>query len=101
MEIAMKLKVLKNFSWAHRHVHVKEYVKGQVIDTEDEDLIAVATKEKWVQEAGSKDVDAQIKSLTDEINALSAKLDEAEDAQIAGIEAQLKEKQAELQTLQA
>lgn len=44
----MQLKVKKSFKWAHRHVDVQEYNVGDVIDTEDEDLIRVATEEGWV-----------------------------------------------------
>lgn len=44
----MQLEVKKSFKWAHRHVDVQEYNVGEVIDTEDEDLIRVATEEKWV-----------------------------------------------------
>jgi len=44
----MFLKVKKSFKWAHRHVEVKEHNLGDVIDTEDEDLIRVATEEGWV-----------------------------------------------------
>ncbi len=42
-----KLKVKKPFKWAHRHVDVKEYAPGDVIDTDDADLIRVATEEGW------------------------------------------------------
>ena len=44
----MQLKVKKAFKWAHRHVDVQEHNVGDVIDTEDEDLIRVATEEGWV-----------------------------------------------------
>lgn len=44
----MQLKVKKAFKWAHRHVEVQEFEVGEVIDTEDEDLIRVATDEGWV-----------------------------------------------------
>jgi hypothetical protein len=43
----MQLKVKKSFKWAHRHVDVQEYNVGDVIDTEDEDLIRVAIDEGW------------------------------------------------------
>ena len=45
----MKLKVIKPFDWAHDHVRVESYGKGQTIDTEDADLIRVATEEGWVK----------------------------------------------------
>lgn len=44
------LKAKKPFSWAHQHVNVKEYVKGDVIETDDVDLIQVSVKEGWAAE---------------------------------------------------
>lgn len=41
------LKVKKPFKWAHRHVDVKEYKPGDVIETDDKDLVRVATEEGW------------------------------------------------------
>lgn len=43
----MQLKVKKAFKWAHRHVDVQEHNVGDVIDTEDADLIRVAVEEGW------------------------------------------------------
>jgi hypothetical protein len=45
----MKLKVIKPFDWAHQNVRVESFVKGQTFETDDEDLIRVATEEGWVQ----------------------------------------------------
>ena len=52
----MKLNVKTPFSWAHRGVDVKHYEAGDEIDTTDEDLIEVSTREKWVDssEKGEK-----------------------------------------------
>lgn len=47
----MQLKVIKPFSWAHRNVHVVEYDKGEVIETDDQDLIEVSLREKWTQKS--------------------------------------------------
>lgn len=47
----MQLKAKKPFSWAHRGVQVEEYEAGQIIETEDSDLIAVATAEGWAERA--------------------------------------------------
>lgn len=44
----MELKVIKPFNWAHDNVRVESFAKDQVINTEDKDLIRVATEEKWV-----------------------------------------------------
>ena len=46
----MQLKVKKTFTWAHQHVNVQEHTKGDVIETEDEDLIRVSTEEGWAVE---------------------------------------------------
>ena len=43
----MKLKITKTFPFAHGGRNVVTYEKGQVIDTNDEELIAVALKEGW------------------------------------------------------
>lgn len=59
----MQLKVKEAFKWAHRHVDVQEHNVGDVIDTEDEDLIRVATEEGWAAEEGSEDdADAEAKA---------------------------------------
>ncbi len=50
----MKLTVKKPFSWAHQGVRVVAYEAGQEIETEEEDLIAVAVKEKWAVAASSQ-----------------------------------------------
>lgn len=48
----MKLKAKQDFDWAHRGVQVESFKKGQVIDTEDADLIEVSTREKWAAKQG-------------------------------------------------
>lgn len=50
----MVLTALKDFSWAHRGVEVEHYQAGQEIDTDDVDLIRVATDEGWVESEGQK-----------------------------------------------
>lgn len=50
-----KLKVLKPFSWAHRHVDVQSYEKGESIETDDKDLIKVAVEEGWAKADKSAD----------------------------------------------
>jgi hypothetical protein len=52
----MKLKALKNFSWAHNHVRVADYTEGQDIDTEDADLIEVARREGWALPEGEEPI---------------------------------------------
>jgi len=51
----MKLTAIKDFSWAHRGVEIEQFEKGAVIDTEDADLIKVATDEGWAKKAGKAD----------------------------------------------
>lgn len=46
----MKLTVTKPFAWAHRGIDVEHYEPGQVIDTEDQDLIDVSLAEEWTIE---------------------------------------------------
>jgi hypothetical protein len=43
----MKLKVKAAFKWAHQGVRVEEFQPGQVIETEDQDLIDVSQHEGW------------------------------------------------------
>jgi hypothetical protein len=47
----MKLIVITAFSWAHRGVDVQAYAKGDEIETEDQDLIDVSTREGWTSAA--------------------------------------------------
>lgn len=47
----MKLRVVKDFKFAHRGCDVVEYPAGTEIDATDEQLIEVALKEKWVTKA--------------------------------------------------
>lgn len=42
------LTVLQTFKWAHDGIRIVEYKEGEVLDTEDEDLIRVATAEGWI-----------------------------------------------------
>jgi hypothetical protein len=48
----MKLIVITAFSWAHRGVDIQAYAKGDEIETEDQDLIDVSTREGWASAAG-------------------------------------------------
>jgi hypothetical protein len=44
----MKLIATKPFSWAHAGIRIEHFEAGQEIDTDDQDLISVATVEGWV-----------------------------------------------------
>lgn len=43
----MKLKVKTPFKWAHQGVRVEEFEAGQVIETDDQDLIDVSQEQGW------------------------------------------------------
>lgn len=61
----MKLKVKKDFSWAHRGIDVVEYKAGDDIEIDDDDLIKVAIAEGWVAKpagGGKKNGDQDDKS---------------------------------------
>lgn len=45
----MKLIAKQAFSWAHRGCEIEHFAKGQEIDTEDQDLIAVSIREGWTE----------------------------------------------------
>ncbi len=47
-----KIIAVVDFSWAHRGVEVVEYPAGALIETDDEDLIAVAEREGWANKDG-------------------------------------------------
>lgn len=47
----MQLKAKQAFSWAHGGVRVESFEAGQVIETDDADLIEVATREGWAEKA--------------------------------------------------
>lgn len=53
----MKLIAQQPFSWAHRGVLVEHFAEGQVIETDDQDLIDVATREGWAEIEGAKAVE--------------------------------------------
>ena len=51
----MKFTVIKEFDWAHRGVEIEKFEKGAALETEDADLIKVATDEGWIKKAGKAD----------------------------------------------
>ena len=50
----MKLTVQKPFSWAHRGVDIEHFEADQEIETVDQDLIEVSTREGWTAEPGTE-----------------------------------------------
>jgi hypothetical protein len=45
-----KMIVKQTFRWAHQGCFIKEYVAGEKLETDDEDLIRVAKQEGWVSD---------------------------------------------------
>jgi hypothetical protein len=69
----MKLTVKKPFSWAHKGISVEAFEPGQTIDTEDQDLIDVSTKEGWTSKGkGQPQVDAAVEAAEAEANSKAA-----------------------------
>ena len=98
------LKVKKAFKWAHRHVDVKEYAKGDFIETDDEDLIKVSTDEGWTAKTTEKPDNpaaVQVEALKQEIADLEAKHGKAKEEERAGLLEQLNAKREELKQLEA
>jgi hypothetical protein len=46
----MQLKIIKDFAFAHRGVEVRSYAAGETIETDDAELITVATAEGWIED---------------------------------------------------
>lgn len=99
----LTLKVKKPFKWAHRHVDVVEYAKGDFIETEDEDLIRVATEEGWAEKTKESPPDptsTQIAALKQEIADLDAAYGKAKQEDRPSLLEKLNAKRAELTTLE-
>lgn len=47
----MKLKIAKDFTFCHKGYERRDYVEGEVVEADDEELIAVATREGWAVDA--------------------------------------------------
>ncbi|MEN9903697.1 MAG: hypothetical protein RLZZ555_262 [Pseudomonadota bacterium] len=47
----MKLKITKDFAFAHRGCDVVQYQAGTEVETDDQELIDVALGEKWASKA--------------------------------------------------
>lgn len=79
----MQLKAVQAFSWAHRHVEIREYAEGDVIDTEDQDLIEVSIREGWAVDAAEA-VAPAVKAPAKAAKAVKAAASAPEDAAEAG-----------------
>ena len=51
----MKLTAKQAFSWAHRGIDVVHYEAGQEIETDDQEMIAVAVAEGWATDGAPKE----------------------------------------------
>jgi hypothetical protein len=47
----MNLKIKTDFAFAHRGVEVRQYSAGDVVETDDAELIEIATREGWAVDA--------------------------------------------------
>jgi hypothetical protein len=50
MEQFMQLKAKKDFSWAHKGCVVEHFKAGQVIESDDSELVSVSVREGWAEE---------------------------------------------------
>lgn len=75
----MHLKAKQAFSWAHRGVEIEEFAKGQIIDTEDKDLIEVSLAEGWTEKAKAPTKAEQKAALQVQIKQLESDLADAAD----------------------
>lgn len=95
----MNLKAKQDFSWAHQGVRIEEFAKGQHIETDDEDLIAVSIREGWAEKAKAQNKAEQKKSIEARIAELETRLLAAEDGEEAAIEADISKARAELASI--
>lgn len=56
-------KIKQDFKWAHRNVDVVEYKAGDDLDTDDQELIDVATAEGWIEVPGEEKPAPKTKAL--------------------------------------
>lgn len=85
----MHIKAKQAFSWAHRGVHVEEFTKGQIIETDDEDLIKVSVSEGWAEKAKTPNKADQKNYLVRRIADLEAALLAADASEEAALVAEL------------
>lgn len=67
------LTILADFKFAHRNVDVREYKKGETVETDDAELVEIATENKWAT------VD-KAKGKADKANKAKADAPENKDA---------------------
>jgi hypothetical protein len=54
----MRLQITETFKFAHRGVEVREYQAGDTVDTDDQELIDISTREGWAKVAEPEDAPA-------------------------------------------
>lgn len=94
------LKAKKAFSWAHRGVEIEEFAKGQIIETDDGDLIRVSLEEGWTEKTKAPTKDEQKADLEAKIAQLETSLVDAKPDEEVAIEQQLADAKAALAALQ-
>lgn len=45
----MRLQITETFKFAHRGVEVREYQAGNTVDTDDQELVDISTREGWAK----------------------------------------------------
>lgn len=50
----MRLIIKKDFAFAHKGYERAEYTEGQVVESDDEEFIAVSTREGWASDADAE-----------------------------------------------
>lgn len=93
------LKAKNDFSWAHRGVEIEQFAKGQLIETEDEDLIRVSTEEGWAEKSKAPSKVEQKKDLEEQLVSLEAQLVDAKPGEEPAIEQKISEVKAALAAL--
>lgn len=48
------LVIAQDFKFAHRGVEVREYAEGETVETDDHELVKVATENGWASQVGEK-----------------------------------------------
>ena len=48
------LTILEDFKFAHRGVEVRDYTKGETVETDDPELVEIATANGWAEAVGAE-----------------------------------------------
>jgi len=58
----MKLKITKDFPFAHNGYDVRQYTAGSEVETDDAEFVAVSTREGWAEAIDQADDKAEKKA---------------------------------------